>query len=215
MSESQRKVDPVEAERMFRAGASNLEVATRFGVTVKRAGWYRARLGLPMPTVHNRRIDPDELRRLILAGHSTADLAKRFRVKRNSIVGARRLIGMPSNDVSARPRHSRDRIAALTRDGFSAKQIATELGCSPKTVTRVRRELGITQGPPPSKYPQELRDRALAMLEDGASYNEVARTLKVGDRWVRRNFPGMGWTPDQVYEFRRMQQQLDSLPDHV
>lgn len=159
----------------------------------------------------NRKIDPVQLARMVGEGHSNAYMAEHFQVRRDTVVEARRLIGLRSNEPSARPKYDYERIVALTKDGYSAAEISREIGCSKETVRRTRVKFGVSQGRTMRKYSQEIRDKALVMLEDGASYNEVGRTLGVPDKWVRKTFPGMGWTRQQVYEYRALKKQLDSL----
>lgn len=69
-----------------------------------------------------------------------------------------------------------ERIAELTRRGYTAAQIAGLVGVTPRSVTRARRRTGISRPVGRRATPGE-KQRAADMLADGASYCEVARTL--------------------------------------
>lgn len=95
--------------------------------------------------------------------------------------------------VSAR----RARIEQLTREGYSASEIAAFLGVTKRTVVRIRRKLGITK--PPAGLPLSAEELRIAaeMLADGCSYTETARTLGRGVHTMIRRFPGYGWDRQQ------------------
>ncbi len=95
------------------------------------------------------------------------------------------------------------RVAALTWEGKSAREIAAILGISDRTVVRLRRSSGCSGGPAEARepLPADYVAKAEAMLEDGCSYKEVARTLGCSHVWVARRFPGRGWTRSQGAAF--------------
>lgn len=94
----------------------------------------------------------------------------------------------------------RDRAIHLTAEGWTAQQIADNLGVTQRTVYRYRQTAGISQPKPPALSSGE-RDFARRLLLDGCSYNEVARTLGRSMDCVLRNFPGFGWDRRQINEF--------------
>lgn len=95
-----------------------------------------------------------------------------------------------------------ERVVLLTRAGWSIPRIAAEMGICEKSVSRGRRQGGISQ-PGRCCPPLDDRERAIAerLLEDGASYSDVARTIGCDRETVRRNWPGRGWSRQQVLEF--------------
>src|SRR5690606_9276142 len=101
-------------------------------------------------------------------------------------------------------RFDHEEIARLTRAGVSAPQIATRLGCTTRTVTRVRAELGLTQSMPANAcrpISAARLARAQELLDDGASFTEVGRTLGVSFGTLRKHFPGRQWSADEVRDF--------------
>lgn len=83
----------------------------------------------------------------------------------------------------------REQIVALTRRGWTARQIANRLGISMRTVVRHRVAAGIGR-PGPREFTARETLRAIELLDDGASYAEVARTLGRGQKAVMNNAPG-------------------------
>lgn len=92
----------------------------------------------------------------------------------------------------------------LQRLGYSAAQIAERMGVTDRTVTRWRKNAGLTKpiaenvGRPVA---DERLDAAARLLEDGAPYAEVCRTLGMNSRTVRKYFPGHTWTAEQSGQF--------------
>lgn len=94
-----------------------------------------------------------------------------------------------------------DAVVALTREGCSARQIAEQLGCTSRSVVRIRQLNGIVVRPHAAKFSDDEKRRAAAMLDDGCSIYEVARTLGRDKSTIRAHFPGRGWTPSQIGEW--------------
>lgn len=86
-----------------------------------------------------------------------------------------------------------------TRRGESAALIASRLGCTPRTVVRIRAALGIAKPAPHSSWmtPDEV-ERARALLDDGASCTEVARTLGRDSTTILKRFPQYRWTKTEA-----------------
>ncbi|WNM68446.1 helix-turn-helix DNA binding domain protein [Mycobacterium phage Starcevich] len=97
-------------------------------------------------------------------------------------------------------------ILLMTREGWSAKHIGEVVGCSARTVVRVRAAGDARLASPNQFVPlsQEQKDFAQYLLDDGAPYNEVARTLGVSRTTVEKYFPGYGWSKKQAAEFRAL-----------
>lgn len=83
----------------------------------------------------------------------------------------------------------RIQIVTLTKQGRTAREIADQLGVTPRTVVRHRKAAGISK-PGPREFTARETLRAIELLDDGASYSEVARTLGRGYKAVRNNAPG-------------------------
>jgi IS30 family transposase len=86
--------------------------------------------------------------------------------------------------------NNRDAVRRMTEEGYTASQIAVELGITKRTVQRYRQNLGISQ-PPPVPYSAEERARIRAMLEDGVSVPEIARTIGRSPDVIWRQYRGM------------------------
>jgi len=95
------------------------------------------------------------------------------------------------------PRLDYELMRRLHEEGLSAPQIAERVGCTPRTVTRWRRQEGLTRVIPATAgapaTPERL-EQARRLLDDGASYQEVSRTLGMHERTLMRHFPGRGWS---------------------
>lgn len=89
------------------------------------------------------------------------------------------------------------RIAELTRQGMTARQIAEALGCTMRTVCRARARTGVSR-PAAPLYPDEVWVMAESLLKDGASLMEVARTIGCDHRTVTKRFPGYLWDRTKV-----------------
>jgi IS30 family transposase len=103
-----------------------------------------------------------------------------------------------------------DRVADLTCQGWSADQIAREVGIHPRTVTRVRRRTGVG-GPVYPHYSDEELRIAEQMLADGASIADTARTLGREPTTLWKRYKGRGWSSEKTAEYRRMLRELKRL----
>ena len=84
------------------------------------------------------------------------------------------------------------RIEALSRAGYTVKQISAELGVCTYTVVAARKRAGIGYASPRRFKPHDLV-RIAALLADGCSYAEVARTTGFRRQSIAKKFPGRGW----------------------
>ncbi|QNN98651.1 DNA binding protein [Mycobacterium phage Moonbeam] len=98
------------------------------------------------------------------------------------------------------------RILSMTRDGFSARHIAEVVGCSPRTVTRVRAAADARVMNPDRFTPLTADQLEFAeyLLEDGAPYQEVASTLGASRTTIEKHFPGRAWKPKQIAEYQSL-----------
>jgi len=99
-------------------------------------------------------------------------------------------------------RVDRDAVAALLHAGHSAAEVAERVGCTRRTVERIRRdELGL----PSQRIQRPFSWDELAAVElalaDGASIAEALRSIGRGERAWSRRFKGRGWTQAQRSEF--------------
>ena len=100
----------------------------------------------------------------------------------------------------------RERVAAMTRQGHTARHIAVALGVTERTVGRDRAAMGVAQ-PVPIPVTEAQMSRAYTLLVDGCSYADAARTVGLHPRTVIHHLPGYGWTPEYVREWARFIQQ--------
>lgn len=92
----------------------------------------------------------------------------------------------------------------LQRSGKTANQIAESLGCTPRTVVRLRSRHGLAQPyHRPTPIDEQWKARAKALLDDGASISEVCRTLNTTFDTVKKHFPDAGWTPTEAAQYAR------------
>jgi hypothetical protein len=112
-------------------------------------------------------------------------------------------------------RAARDqRVAELTRGGYSARFIAEELNITMRTVARCRVRTGTAQPPPCYMTDTELR-LAETLLDDGASYCEVARTIGRSTDALRTRFPDRSvWKQSGGAQYRQLMQTLDNIRPH-
>lgn len=99
----------------------------------------------------------------------------------------------------------------MTRTGYTAREIATRLGVTMRTIQRDRHALGIT-GPPQTPLTAAEHARARALLADGASYREVGRTLGRNPDTIAHHYPGHAWTRQQATEHARLVRTLERTP---
>jgi transposase-like protein len=115
-------------------------------------------------------------------------------------------VAIPSGWTRDHTEERRDRIAELTRQGWSVRQIAAELGCNTRTVNRGRRARGVTQ-PATRRMTADEIARGEAMIADGCSLAEIGRTLGrpvTGESAIRIRWAGQGWTPEQTGQYNRL-----------
>lgn len=95
-----------------------------------------------------------------------------------------------------------ERIAELTRQGLSARQIAEKLGTTRRTVERGRKATNTSVGPAPQEFwltPGQIT-RAEQLIADGASLEEVARTIGCHPTSVYKRWGEHAWSRRQVAE---------------
>lgn len=103
--------------------------------------------------------------------------------------------------MPARKTIDREAITRLTNEGLTGREIAAQLGYTEPTVSRIRKELGISPGHLP--LPAERLQRIQGMLDDGWSWLEIYRSEGAHRETMERYFPGTQWTLEQMKEHRR------------
>ena len=111
-----------------------------------------------------------------------------------------------NNDIEER----RDRVAAMTRQKRTTRQIAKALGVTGRTINRDRAATGIAQ-PSPIPVTEAQINLARTLLIDGCSYADAARTVGLSPTTVIHHLPGYGWTPEYVREWARFIQQSERV----
>lgn len=103
----------------------------------------------------------------------------------STVNGARTRKGIgPKRDAS-----NDEKIAQLTKAGYTAQEISNKLNISMRSVSRAR-VITKTDTEPYEPMSREENLRAIIMLEQGVNYMEVARTLGRSHTTIMRKFPG-------------------------
>jgi transposase len=80
----------------------------------------------------------------------------------------------------------KDEAAALLRQGWSIRQVASHYGVSRESIHRLAKKEGIELQPTLPKLTGEKREEALALLKQGFSLRQVAKRLEVNHETLRR-----------------------------
>lgn len=99
-------------------------------------------------------------------------------------------------------KYDEELVHLLTEQGKSIPEIAREVGCTERHVSRLRAKLGISRPHHGRTHPltQEERTQIEAMIADGAPRIEIARTLGIGRSTLVRHYPEGCLTQEQVRE---------------
>ncbi len=98
-------------------------------------------------------------------------------------------------------RYEWEQIAKLTREGKTAREISELLGCTKRTISRVRNATGTAQPIPEfagQPITAERLEQIRLMVEDGAPVAEIERTLGTSHKTITRYFPGSSWSREQI-----------------
>lgn len=206
--------------QLYGEGKSPQQIANAMGLSPKSITGIRRRLDLPPFPRSSYKINHENFLDLYAKGLKCREIASELGVNESSVRKLRTRLDLPPWPRPERKQRGgqkrktiidRELIRMLTEQGMGSRKIAEVVGCSDKSVVRIRRELGISKTEGHPGYPPETKAAAKAMLEGGASYEEVGRTLKVPSDRIRRWYPGMGWTTQQTAEYRWMLKQLEKL----
>ena len=97
-----------------------------------------------------------------------------------------------------------ERIVTMTREGLSASQIGAALGCTARTVTRVRARLDCLVHEKARPLTDAQLEAADQLLSDGCSIAEAARTVGASEMGLHRRFPGRAWNRAQISEYNAL-----------
>lgn len=111
-------------------------------------------------------------------------------------------------------RIDRHRVEELTSQGWSAREIAQDLGCSQRGVEYVRSRPDV---------PRESREMLSLdkkfwieqALDDGCSYEEIGRTVGRSAKTISGRWPGRGWDQVEAGRFRRYTEKLENVINEV
>ena len=102
------------------------------------------------------------------------------------------------------PRIDHAEILRLHHRGLTARQIAERVGCTTKTVQRVRKANGLSRVVPATvgvPVSTERLEFAARLFDDGASRAEVRRSVGMGWGTLAKFFPGRAWTKAEASAF--------------
>ena len=91
----------------------------------------------------------------------------------------------------------RETVTRLTAAGYTAHQIGKLMGLTERSIVRIRKASGISR-PFAPRVNDDEKTAMRELLDDGVSYAEAARTVGRSPWTVARNFPGRGWTRQQI-----------------
>jgi IS30 family transposase len=111
--------------------------------------------------------------------------------------------------------HRLERVTRLTAAGWSAAEIAEDLGVTPRSITRLRAKAGLTNGVQIPRWTPEQVELFDRLLTEGWSYREISRTHHVNEGTLSRRFPGRGWKTEQKIEVREANRLLAAIPARI
>lgn len=106
-----------------------------------------------------------------------------------------------------------EKIVQLTKQGWTAPQIARELGISQRTIQRWRRAGGVAEDHPRATWraTPEWKEAAAKLVEEGYPMQEVAALTGVSTKTVKRHFPDAAWTQQQALDHGRLMRRLGCI----
>lgn len=100
-----------------------------------------------------------------------------------------------------RPKIDRNEFLALNAAGKTLAELAEHFAANPRTISRIRTELGLSHEYLGRPITPERRNRIQQMLDDGWSHAEIHRTEGADPDTIRKHFPGTAWTKQQQAEY--------------
>lgn len=106
-----------------------------------------------------------------------------------------------------------EKFLKLQAAGCTAREIATELGVTTRTIVRARASHGLSASTNSGRrVTAERLEAARRLLEDGCSRNQVAVTLRMDWATIARHFPESPvWSPQEAGRYARMVRDLNNL----
>lgn len=140
-----------------------------------------------------RKVDPDELRRLHGQGLHRDEIAAHFGVAPAVVTRYRRELDLAldaprrSPEAGAPKKVDRAEFRRLDGQGWTIPALAEHFGVNRATVSRIRKELGLTRE---HFLTPERKARISERIEDGWPFAEIARTERVDPETLRKHWPG-------------------------
>jgi len=175
-------------------GVSGAEVARRFGLHENTVSKWRKAAGLSGThnSAGNSTIDStvkEEAMQLIRDGISGHEVAKQLGVHVNTVSRWRKAAGLSGTHKSAGnstiDSTVKEEALQMVRDGVSGTEVAKQLGVSTHTVSKWRKEAGLS-GVHNSAFDSTFKEEAMQMIRDGVSGTEVAKQLGVSTHTVSK-----------------------------
>lgn len=165
------KIDRLTAIQMRREGKRLQEIADHFGATRQAV----SALLLHTPSRVSA-VNRNHVLRLHAAGHSVAEIARDIGCTESTIAKIVRRVSDRKRKVI-----DRDRVRSLRQQGKLIREIAEELDAHPNNISRILKELGLTQRPPKVDVHDVFR-----MRSEGNSIMAIADTLGVHVTTIHR-----------------------------
>jgi len=113
----------------------------------------------------------------------------------------------------------RDReIIKLTKANKTSKEISQIIGCSERTVVRVRKNSNCMVSPAPKKFTNEELQRAKKILDEGGTYSEALKTIgrhRGSIQSLKKKLPGYKiWTRKESSDYAALVRKLNKLPNY-
>ncbi|QGJ93518.1 helix-turn-helix DNA binding domain protein [Arthrobacter phage Mufasa8] len=115
-----------------------------------------------------------------------------------------------------RPKADQEEFLQLHHQGLSASQIAERMGCTARTIVRLRARTGVAAPAPTGKrVDAEWHAKVRELHAEGLSQTDIARLTGVTPQTVARHHPDTGWDRPTIGRYGRAVKTLNSLPSHL
>lgn len=161
--------------------------------------------------MNGTRLYQAEILALVEQGHTSRNIAEQLGCSLRHVLKVRREQGCSSPTRQFDP-EVWEKVAELTRNHLSAREIAEIVHRSERQVTRIRTLMDARVCQPAPLLTEDELARAKELLDDGACCAEVARTLGRSPGTITKHFPEYRWTPSQwmthVHEVQRLRRRV-------
>lgn len=162
----------------------------------------------------------EKIRSLRAAGFTVQQVMREVGVTENQVkwwVRPARTRGPGTNAPGAggRPRTVTDEQVAemrrLRAEGESVRGVAYRVGVSEPTVKRYTVATNAPRGVVDTPGHRNRLAEAERLLTERSGYAIAAEVTGLAEDTLRRHFPGQGWTPKEVGQYRAMLRELDEI----